>query len=429
MRIVAALLLSFAIAAGVSAQDDDWSDEGWEDEWGEEPSGLQWTGFLEGAFGRRLQSDPQVGRSRTLGDLRLRLETAWSNDRLNAGFKGDVWYDAVPEEFDAEVRDLTVAFSPTGNLDMNLGRQVLTWGTGDLLFLNDLFPKDWVSFFAGRDTEYLKAPSNTVRSTWYTERLNVDFAWTPVFEPDNFLTGERFSFFSPLAGSIVAPRPPLHAVEPDKSFSNGEFALRLFRTVNGNEYAAYGYHGFFKQPTALTANFQSTFAPLSALGASLRRPLLSGLFNTEVSYYASRDDRGGTDPAVPNDQLRFLLGYEWEAVTHLTVALQYYLEWTLDHDQLLANSPAPGFEPDEYRHVVTNRLTWRLQQDKLSLSLFTFYSPSDDDFYLRPSIAYRYSDQWSVSGGANLFGGDAPHTFFNQFSDNGNAYVRIRYSY
>jgi hypothetical protein len=98
---------------------------------------------------------------------------------------------------------------------------------------------------------------------------------------------------------------------------------------------------------------------------------MSGIFNTEVVYYASRDDRSGIDPAVPNDQLRLLLGYEREAVTNLTVAFQYYLEWTQDYGALIANSLSPQFEPDEYRQVVTNRLTYRLQQDKLTLSLFS----------------------------------------------------------
>jgi hypothetical protein len=427
MRIVVILLFSLTIVSAAFAQEDDWGDDDWADT--EEETGLQWTGFIEGAIGRRLQTDPQVGSRETLGDVRIRVETEWSNQTLTVGFKGDAWYDAVLEEFDGDIRDLTLEFSPTSKTDLKIGRQVLTWGTGDLLFLNDLFPKDWEAFFAGRDTEYLKAPSNAVRATWYGDLLNIDLAWTPIFEPDNFLTGERFSFFSPLAGGPVAPQPPLGAVEPETNFENGELAIRLFKTVRGSEYAAYAYHGFFHQPTALTPTLQPTFAPLSAFGASFRRPLMSGLFNAEVVYYASRDDCSGIDPAVPNDQLRLLLGYEREAVTNLTVAFQYYLEWMQDYGALIANSLSPQFEPDEYRQVVTNRLTYRLKQDKLTLSLFTFYSPSDSDFYIRSVVTYRYSDEWSLTGGANLFGGDKSHTFFNQFSDNSNAYVRFRYSY
>lgn len=428
MRLLLLLALSIPIAAIGQEQDeaDDWGDEEWAEA---DDAGIRWSGFVEGALGSRFGKDPQLDETQTLSEARLRAETEWQGQQLTFGFKGEAWYDGYLDEADGEIRDATLAFSPASNWDLRLGRQVLTWGTGDLLFLNDVFPKDWVSFFAGRDTEYLKAPSNAVRATWYTKVVNADLVWTPLFAPDEYISGERFSFFSPLAGMRVAPSPPLTAVEPDDFPEDGELALRLFRTVQGIEYAVYAYHGYFHQPSALTAALEPAFAPLTSLGASLRRPLGNGLFNVEAAYYASTDDRGGTNPLLPNDQLRMLLGYEREAVTNLTVGFQYYLEWTQDYDELIAASAAPQFEPDEYRHVLTNRLSYRLRQDKLTLSLFTFWSPSDGDFYLRPIFSYRYSDQWSFAGGMNLFGGKDDHTFFNQFADAGNAYVRIRYHY
>jgi hypothetical protein len=168
---------------------------------------------------------------------------------------------------------------------------------------------------------------------------------------------------------------------------------------------------------------------MTSLGASLRRSQWSGLFNTEVSYYFSRDDRSGTDPLVPNDQFRLLLGFDREAVTNFSVGVQYFLEWTQDHDELIENSPKPEFEPDEYRHLFTTRLTYRAMMDKLIWSLFVFYSPSDKDYYLRPKLTYRHSDQWAFDAGLSLFGGDEEHTFFGQFDDNSNAYVRVRYNY
>ncbi len=250
-----------------------------------------------------------------------------------------------------------------------------------------------------------------------------------MFEPDVYLTGERFSFFSALAGQNVAPRPPLSAIEPKASFENGEFALRLFRTVEGREYAVYGYYGFFKQPSALTTDLLPTFAPLAAIGASVRQPAGPGLLNAEFSFYSSRDDRDGTSPLIANSQFRFLTGYEWEAVTNFTVGLQYYLEWTIDHDALIANSPTPEFEPDEYRHMITNRLTYRAGRDKYTYSLFTFWSPSDRDIYLRPQFTYRHSDQWTLTAGGSFFAGDEPQTFFSQLEDASNLYVRLRYNY
>ena len=429
MRASSLLICLLALTQPSYAQEDggeDWGDDDWLDA---EASDLQLSGFVEAALGSRWGSVPQVGSKQTLGDARVRVESEWSGERLTVRFKGDGWYDSYLEEFNGELRDLTLAFSPTSNWDLKLGRQVLTWGTGDLVFLNDLFPKDWISFFAGREDEYLKAPSNAIRATWYSNVVNIDLAWTPVFESDEYLTGERFSFFSPLAGQRIAPDPPLRGIEPDKDIDNGEIAVRLFKTFGSTEMAMYAYRGFFHQPTAFTNTFQPTFTPMAAIGVSVRHPFGSGLFNTEAVYYASRDDRGGNDPHVPNDQVRLLLGYEREAITNFTVAFQYYLEWTQDYDTLIENSLAPQFEPSEYRHVLTNRLNYRLNQDRLTFSLFTFYSLSDNDYYFRPSLSYRYSDQWTFTGGASIFGGRDAHTFFNQFADNSNVYARIRYNY
>ena len=424
------LLLPTLLAAGLAAAAETAPVDDWDDSWDEpDRQGLAWTGFVEGAAGSRWTRDPAVDRYGTLADLRLRVETEWAPEKFTLSFKGDALYDGIEERLTGDLRELAIAGTPVGNLDAKLGRQVLTWGTGDLLFLNDLFPKDWVSFFAGRDDEYLKAPSNTLRLTQYNGIANIDFAWTPVFQSDHYLDGQRFSFFSPAAGEIIAPNPPLSAQDPSRSFSNGEFSLRLFRNLRGVEYALYGYRGFFKQPSDFSNPAAIGFAPLTSIGASMRRPWWSGLWNAEMSYYFSRDDRSGSNPALPNDQLRFLTGFEREWLTNFTVGLQYYLEWTQDHDALIENSPTPQFEPDEYRHLLTARLTLRAMQDKLSWSLFAFASPSDRDFYLRPVVGYRYSDAWSFTAGANLFGGRENHTFFGQFEDNNNLYVRVRYNY
>jgi len=420
-----------ALGSGFADGDGWGDDDSWGDDW-EDQSASKWlalSGFVEGALGSRWDEDEAVGRYGTLADARWRLETGWSNDSVKLTYKGDFLADGIDEEFELDLRDVSIAFSPAANLDAKLGRQVLTWGTGDLLFLNDLFPKDWVSFFAGRDDEYLKAPSNSLRLTQYNGIVNIDFAWTPKFTSDEYIRGERFSYFSPFVGAIIGDEPPLQVDEPDDGLSDGEYALRLFKTVNGVEYALYGYYGFFKTPSQVTGPFMLTFAPMSSLGGSLRRTLGPGLFNVEASYYYSRDDSSGTDPLIANSQLRLLTGYEWEAARNFNVGLQYYLEHIRDHDKLIANSPTPEFEPPENRHVLTTRLTYRAMQDKLNWSLFAFWSPNDNDAYLRPVVTYRASDNWTTTAGLNLVGGKDIYTFFGQFEDNSNAYVRVRYNY
>jgi len=99
-----------------------------------------------------------------------------------------------------------------------------------------------------------------------------------------------------------------------------------------------------------------------------------------------------------------------------------------DHDKYRNSRPPGSPERSENRHVTTLRLTRRLLQQDLTLSFFGYYSPSDDDGYLRPKVHYRLDDAWFVELGANLFFGDK-ETFFGQFNNNTNLYAAIRYSF
>ena len=425
------LLLAAAPAWSVDTTPEDVDDafaefetDEWNDPWATRTGGLTWTGFVEGAAGARWTDVDNLDRL-SLGELRLRVETGYTLRAVQFDFKGDLVLDRVVEDVDGELRELATSFSPAGQIDVKLGRQVLTWGTGDLLFLNDLFPKDFISFFAGRDEDYLKSPSDTARVSIFTVAVNIDLAWTPRFSPDDYLYGERFAFWDPVRDEVVAPANPRRADEPD----SGELALRLFRTVGATEYALYGYAGRWKQPLGSGVGGEPVFPRLRTWGASVRTPLHKGIFNAEAASYDSRDDRRGDDPAVPNSELRMLLGYEQELVRNLTAGAQLYAERIQDHDRLVAGAPDPQRARDEWRTVATLRLTWRALRDTLTSSLFVFVSPSDEDYYLRPSITWRRDDHWLLATGLNAFGGRHDHTFFGQLEDDSNGWLRLRYFY
>jgi hypothetical protein len=444
MGVLLGILLTFS--AALRAQTPPWDDTNeqswekeWEDEWVEEAWSDEpqspWqplTGFIETAVGTRLDRDPLQQQRETLTEVRIRLENGYRGAVVETDLKLDLHYDRIEAGWGADLRELALQTSPTPSTDLKIGTQVLTWGTGDYLFLNDLFPKDWSSFFSGRHDDYLKAPLTALKLSHYGgdrsllgSGVNLDLVWIPRFESDRFLTGERFSFFSPGAGALVAPDPGLSVEEPERP----TWAARLYFNRGRSEWAFYGYRGYTPQPLALDAGGQPAFSGLDVLGASLLRPLGPGLFNSELAYHHSRDDRSGTDPDTPNSQWRFLLGYQQEVATRLTLSGQYYLERTRHHDRLLAASPDPQFEPERNRHLLTLRLNYRMNQDRVTLGLFGFYSPSDRDYYLRPTLDYRIDDRWSLSGGANLFGGRARHTPFGQLEDASNLYLRVRLHY
>lgn len=386
-------------------------------------------GFLEAAGGARTQDDLNQPNAFNLGDFRWQLEAFKTLDWADFKYRGDLLYDGALDRFDFDLREANMTASPLASMDVKIGRQILTWGTGDLIFLNDLFPKDFQSFFIGRDEEYLKAPSDAIKTSFFTGFVNLDLAWTPRFNPDRFVNGERLSFYNSILGRMAGDPGGISDIQRDRWAEDSELALRLFKNLGGYELALYGYYGYFKNPAGATALGQVTFPRLAVYGASARGEFLKGIGNVEAAYYDSLDDRKGTDPLTDNSQFRFLAGYTREIATDLTVGVQYNLERMIDHENFARNLPEGSVRKIQDRQVTTLRLTRLALQQNLRLSLFVFYSPSDADAHLRPNAHYKINDSWSVSAGSNIFIGEKNLTFFGQLEDNTNVYGRIRYSF
>ena len=385
-------------------------------------------GFGEARQGFRVKDDPYE-KDTSISEFRLQMDLGRYFDWGSVKFKGDLAQDFVRHQFRMETRELNATLMPLDNLDLKIGRQILTWGTGDLLFINDLFPKDWKSFFIGRDDEYLKAPSDAVKFSFFFDAANLDVIYSPVFDSSVYIDGKRLSYWNPMLGRIAGKDFIMTDDRPDDIFSDNEVSVRVFRSISGVEVAAYGYYGYWKTPEGMNpVTGKLIFPELSVYGASVRSTLLGGIGNLEVGYYDSRDDQDGDDPFVRNSEVRFLAGFEREIIRNLTGSVQYYVEYMKDHDEY-KESVGGQYVKDEYRHFLTFRLTQLLMNQNLTLSLFTYYSPSDDDAYLRPKASYKISDHWTADGGMNIFWGKEDHTFFGQFDKNTNAYAGLRYGF
>ena len=196
MALAVALLASQAFAEEWA---DDWSDDPWAEE---SQATVNVHGFAELAYGEFSGENQALARDRSLNEARARLDLDGFHG-VQWWLKADAVHDDILHEDRLQLREAQLQWTPLDNTDVRLGRQVLTWGTGDLVFINDLFPKDWESFLAGREVEYLKAPSDALRVTHYSRVVNVDVAWMPTFEPDTVIDGERFSYYSPAAGDFL----------------------------------------------------------------------------------------------------------------------------------------------------------------------------------------------------------------------------------
>ncbi len=405
-------------------------------------------GFVEGAQAIRIDEnealvDPSTGdddladREYPRSELRVQLTAQDSNDLGSFFTRIDLVSDATdPDRNVLDVREAYIKLYPFQWMDLKFGRQVATWGTGDLIFANDLFAKDWEAFFTGLDDSYLKPPQDLLRMSFYPGPFTAELALAPYFTADELPDGRRLSVYNPFSQSAVGELGAPAIVQPQKNLTNGEVFARVYDYAGSFEWAIYGYKGFWPTPQGIymTPTGGGLYYPkMYSGGASLRGPVGSYLVNVEGAAYITPDDEDGDDPLLPNSQLRGFVGVEKSLGNEWTVSTQYYGEYMLDYEKYeeahLATFGGEEAPFEELRSTVTARISKSMRNQTLRFSLFGYAGLTDEDWHLRPSVSYKIDEAITWTTGANLIDGEEPHTMFGQFRDNSNIYMRLRYSF
>ncbi len=386
-------------------------------------------GFLQGNYSFDAGRSNPDGGDFKWAEERIQVKLDASKEPFHLFLKAEAFYDHIARKADLELREGYIDYTAS-NWDMRAGRQILTWGLGDLIFINDFFPKDYEAFFSGRPMEYMKKGVDGIKIGAYPGIASFELVIIPFFESNNFPDPKRFWMFDPM--SSITDR---EKKEPAVTLKNTEVAFRAYRNIAGYDASLYYYRGFFRQPSVMPDNPMmptklTLFYPkLSVYGASLQGKALDGVVSLEAGYYDARDDRNGTDPMMPNSQTRFLLGYQKQLWEDFTVGVQYYAEYMNDYADYKKNLP-PGFPQERRLHeLVTVRFTQFLMHQTLRLSWFSFWSPSDGDYLLNPEVKYNFTDHiWAALGGM-VFGGGKSWSQFGQLDKNDNVYFQLRYEF
>ncbi len=396
-------------------------------------------GFLEMDVGVKVSDDNTKKDNFNLLEQRLQLKSLYyfegenylSQKGASLSFKGDFTVDEYFDgKTDFDLRELNFSLTPFDFMDLKAGRQILTWGTGDYLFVNDMFPKDYRSFFIGRDDEYLKKPSDALKTSFYPAWGNVDFV-VSAFRSNTTPKGDRLSFYDSFQGGIVGTSSDRLLSGPGLSLSNNEYAVRYYRSLGSNELAVYYFNGFDKNPTSYQdeAARELFYRRLDVYGWSLRGPFAGGIGNVEFGYYNSRQDSNGDNRLIANSMIKFLSGYTKDLGNDLKIGFQHLYEQRLDYDNYLANRFPTDLLFDESRHLLTQSISKLFKNQTVRVSLFNFYSPTDNDGYARPAVSYDVTDQWKVTFGGNFPWGENDMTEFGQMKRNKNIFLRARYSF
>ncbi len=387
-------------------------------------------GFVMGTVSKRVNSVPlQSGKKNNwlLGEERVRLGITGESEEGTFGMvsKADFVSDHVAGEASVDLRELYVEYL-ADDFELRAGRQMLTWGVADRLFINDVFPKDWSAFFSGQPLEYMKIGSDMAKLFVFGSGWDMELAAIPVAQFDVTPGTDRFVVYSPI---------PL-ITEPRKRAANSELAMRFHTKVGeSTDLALYAFKGFWHQPDKGVAGNSIIYPRLNNYGFTLQDTVMGGVLSFEAGFYQSVDDRDGTDPFIANSQYRYLIGYEHELMTDVTLALQWYGEVMQNHSAYQAAAqPAfvAGMGPKplpKHRKIMTANLRALWMNQTLTTSLFFMGVGDGGGRMANPDVHYAINDTMSINAGAHVFWGGPDTWMLGTMKNDDNVYMNVKWTF
>lgn len=392
----------------------------------EEQSIIDFSGFLDTRYGTRIEKSALFDKQATIAETRLQGNIKFSFNDYKFNIKADLLHDDIINESEIDLREAYVELPPNEYMQVRIGRQNILWGLGDLIVANDLFPKDYSGLYTGRDAEaeYMVKPSDAIRTSFFINDSALDIVYSK-FEPSDVPDGERMSIYHPLLGKTVGEDQSLQVKDNHKNV----WMLRWNKQIFNQEIALYYNRSYWQTPEGIDLQTGKMYYPkLNSFGLSSRGELGVGIYSAEIAYFDSEEDEDGDNFWVRNSEYRYILSYEFELATDLNMSMQWYHETHLQHDDYLKSLPDNIIAKDEKYDLLTVRLNQMLLSQKMTLSLFAFYSPTQNDSYVRLNLFHKLNDQWVVNIGSNHFNGQQTGQF-GQLKENSNYFASIRYSF
>lgn len=402
----------------------------------------QASGFLQLRLTQRLHSlepctVPACSQmvQQVLGELLLEPHL---NQNANATLRVEAKTDQASGESRLSVREAYLDWgnNAAASLNLRLGRQILTWGVSDYLYVNDIFPKNYDTFFTGAGLDRIKQPVDALRLTTRVAMKANATADGVASEPSS-PGGLDLELVLARAQADQAPQPNRFVAASGSRLagasahsSQADVALKLSTRLGSWDVA--GYLADFQareQRFAIDAAGLQVDQPRTRhLGMSITGNAAAGLIWLELALRQSDQDQAAL---VSRYYLahagKLIAGYSREVAQDTTASAQLQLEANLDYSHYLARL-APGIRPVSRLNAVLHlRLSSRWANQTVGGGVQLFID-GEGDTHINPFGSWSPADGWTIEGGANLFAGK-PDTRFGVLKDDSNLYLLGRYSF
>lgn len=493
IRKMTLLAAALALSAAVSAQEDfsmDF-DDGFGDEFGD--SGGSASPFSIGGEAKiapRLYvadvSEDEFGDQSVLVDPFLRLNIGYSAGAVELDGKLAVSKSIVTDYREDILNELTVRVY-LGDFILEGGKEKIVWGKGDKIHVLDNFnANDYTDYIIPDyiDRRLAEPMLRLIYNSPTASNLRIEGVWTPVMTPDRLGAGRwqpqtavtLTDGVMQIADSVLAA---MHTAQcggdncscggisasglsrissladdlyPDvRKLKYGQAGLRVTGTVGMFDIGASYYYGHYKTPSVDKSKMQSyvqrylTGADLSDDDKFLAYDRLQvfgleaggviGPFNTraELAYYLT-DDTAGDDPAVKNNSLNWVAGFDVDLPVHnINVNIQNIGSVILHHGDIDDNPYDTEYDADGI--YSNNKLLLNISDsfahEKVKPEVTVLYGIERSDLVIQPKITYSVKPGFELSAqGMVLMNLDEDEkSEFQPWVQNNNSFVQVGVKY
>ncbi|MDY0164821.1 DUF1302 family protein [Desulfobotulus sp.] len=338
----------------------------------------------EWVHGVRLSDCSEVVTSRAM----LSLTSGWLGESLD----GLLTLEAVenfriPDDSDLRVREGYVTFRSQG-WEARAGRQILIWGRADGVRIVDrLSPVDSRESVT-RELEEIRLGVDSLRASRWLENGELEFIWIPRFHGGKY-PGKDSPWW---LGAGTGPEEE----KPD-GLDAMSLGLRLGHYASAFDFSLYALSA--PMETAVIKETERKSYPRTLmLGADAAFPAGDAVWRLETAWFDGwwwNSGDGGL--AVERDRWMVLAGCDLTLSGSRTLGFQAMGDWV--------PGATASMEQKAFSSLFTLNAEQKLFRERLKLSGFVYYDPSDSDVYARTVLDWEIRDGVRLALGLHLFEG------------------------
>lgn len=373
--------------------------------------------------------------SQAAGYAELKLRTA---DGPDVSTLADLASKSKVSAYSLELKEayIDIFGFPLSNLDIRAGKQRIAWGAADKLNPTDnLNPYDFTDFLDFGE----KIPTNAMKLTGYFDNTTLTLAALPVFTPaampstfDTSING-YINAYLPAGMTLVSSESQLTL--PATTLGNSMYALKLARTIWGQDMSISYFKGFDSVPNMSNLTLTAVSATQMACALTMTYPEiqvlgydLAGSFN-DIGYWLE------VASFTPDQADMTVISPAGTTTTEVGQYTKYTLGWdyTFTYDVYVNQQWMHGFF-DERGSTLSDFLITRIEKKimdddvLLALNWLAEYKNGVVGNMFGPKVSFYPADATEIElGGFNITG--AAGSKLSTWENMDQVYLRFKYSF